>query len=155
MCSDRGDLPHFDEVDIVSYHGLTARPPVELNACGVANYKFQRVDREAVRERATLHDEHLRTKALLYSTDAVTADPFTHEYPGDLQMRTCDGQINCSPGANATQTEELTKTHVAHWARKCLESNAGALKGKYHFQNQSTFDAALLKTGQAATEVGL
>lgn len=155
MWSDRGDLPHFEEVDIVSYHGLTARTLIGLDACGVAGYKFQRVDRAAVRERATLHDERLRTKSLLYSTDAVTADPFTHEYPGDLQMRTRDGQINCGPGANATQAEELTKTHVGHWARKCLELNAGALKGKYHFQNQSTFDAAMLKTGQAATELGL
>lgn len=155
MWSGRGDLPHFDEVDIVSYHGLTAQPPVELDTCGGARYKFQRVDRGAVRERATLHDEHLRTKALVYSTDAVTADPFTHEYPGELLMRTRDGQIICGPGANATQAEELTKTHVAQWARKCLELNAGALKGKYHFQNQSTFDAAVLKTGQAATELGL
>ncbi|HEV7891712.1 MAG TPA: hypothetical protein VGP08_13810 [Pyrinomonadaceae bacterium] len=98
----------------------------------------------------------LRDKALVYSTDAVLSEPFKHVYPKDpLEMRLRDGQIICKPSAGADTGEELTQTYVKHWAFKCLKKNTGRLKGKFHFQNHSSFEAGIAKVGEAAADAGL
>lgn len=145
--------PHFAEVDLVSYHGLTGFPAQGgLTACGVP-VSAARVDRAAIDERARLHFGRHPDKPLMYSTDAVRIGPFEHRYNGgQLRMQVRDGQILVTPGLDPQPQprSELLHSRVVHWASKCL-AEARERPGQVHFHNHSTFRQSLVQIGQAAS----
>lgn len=155
---DRNDLPNFLEVDIVSYHGLTAMPNNNaFKACGsINNVSVERVDGGAINDRATQHAKFLHEKALLYSTDAVKSLPFIHFYgtAPKFEMRLRDGQIICAPESGSLEVQ-LLRTYVYHWAMKCFAGDVGTAKGRFHFHNQSSFKAGLGKLLLAARDSGV
>lgn len=153
---DTNSLTNFLDVDIVSYHGLTALPNGTAKGCdGTTNVSVERVDGDAINFRATRHAAYLHEKSLLYSTDAVKSGPFIHYYSGrDFEMRLRDGQIVCAP-ENQSMDAQLTKTYVYQWAKRCFAGDVGTSKGKFHFHNHSSFKSGLGKILKAASEAGV
>lgn len=155
--------PYFNEVDIVSYHGLTAMGyDMSHDGCPDANGVIHkvlhaaRVDSKSIDDRANIHDESLSDKALLYSTDAAFVPQFHHDYANTPGMEVRDGQIIVTP-QDESLDQQLLCTYVYHWATKCLSGNAesAAARGRYHFHNHSSYEQGLYHAGRAATELGL
>lgn len=150
---DRPDLPHYADVDLVSYHGLTAMGKQSFAACG--GVAMARVDAESIDARADRHAKaHPRT-ALLFSTDAVLAQKFEHVYlDGAIGMNVRDGQIRPVPESSSPEAQ-LLRSHVYHWALRCFQRGNGAELGRIHFHNHSTFRQALVQISKAADAAGL
>jgi hypothetical protein len=155
--------PYFSEVDIVSYHGVTALGyDMSHYGCPDADGHLKKVlhaarlDSNSIDDRANIHAESLSDKALLYSTDAVFVDQFHHTYANTPGMDVRDGQVIVSP-KNDSLDQQLLCTYVYDWATKCLSGNAEstAARGRYHFHNHSTYEQGLYHAGRAATALGL
>lgn len=146
--------PHFAEVDLVSYHGLTGFPArAGVPTCDGALINAPRVDQAAVAERTRLHFAAHPDKPLMFSTDAVFINKYLHTYNGGrLDMHVRDGQIIVSPvsAEDPDPNAELKRTRVLHWASKCL-AVARERPGQAHFHNHSTSRQSLVQIGQAAS----
>ncbi len=154
--------PHFGEVDLVSYHGLTGYPnkggykacplPCATGLCP-QDVSAPRVDLQAIIDRANQHFRVHPDKPMMYSTDAVRVAPFEHTYNnGAVSMKVRDGQILVSPELQPQDPmrSELLRTRLLHWASKCLQQ-ARQRPGKVHFHNHSTFRESLVQIGQASS----
>lgn len=148
----RPGIPHYKEVDLVSYHGLTAMGSLSFNACG--GVSIPRTDAAAINARADLHAAAHSDKALLFSTDAVNVIRFIHEYAGGVSMNVRDGQVRPVPGG-ASLEAQLVRSEVYHWARRCFARGKGRNLGRIHFQNHSTFRLPLDRIGAAARHEGI
>jgi hypothetical protein len=155
--------PYFSEVDIVSYHALTALGyDMSHDGCkddqGIIHKVLHaaRVDSKSIDDRANIHAASHPDKALLYSTDAVFVKQFHHEYANTPGMEVRDGQIIVCP-KDESLDQQLLCTHVYHWATKCLYGNAesASARGRYHFHDHSSFEQGLYHAGRAATALGL
>lgn len=143
---DRG-LPHYEAVDLVSYHQLTAFQLQSATACG-QSVAVPRLDEEAIRTRRQWHVDRHPSKALMLSTDAVSVAKFAHRYPdGSREMNIREGQILPKPEGSSRE-EQLLRNHVFHWARRCLVH-------RIHFHNDATYRLPLLRIARAARAAGL
>ncbi|HEU4557187.1 MAG TPA: hypothetical protein VFS20_05030 [Longimicrobium sp.] len=154
--------PHFGEVDLVSYHGLTGYPnkggykacpyPCPTGTC-LQDASAPRVDQQAIVDRANQHFGAHPDKPMMYSTDAVRVEPFEHFWNNHaVFMKVRDGQILVQPEAQPQDPmrSELLRTRVLHWASKCLQQ-ARQRPGRVHFHNHSTFRESLVQIGQASS----
>jgi hypothetical protein len=150
---DRPDLPHYADVDLVSYHGLTAMGKQSFAVCG--GVTMARVDDVSIDARADRHlPAHPRT-ALLFSTDSVIVQRFEHVYLGGaIGMNVRDGQIRPVPESSSLEAQ-LLRSHVYHWALRCFQRGKGDDLGRLHFHNHSTFRQALVQISKAAAAAGL
>src|SRR5436190_505464 len=155
--------PYFNEVDIVSYHGVSALGyDMAHDGCPDADGNIQKVlhaarlDSKSIDDRANIHAESLSDKALLYSSDAVFVGQFHHAYANTPGMEVRDGQIIVIPKDDSLD-QQLLCTYVYDWATKCLSGNAesSAAKGRYHFHNHSSYEQGLYHAGRAATDLRL
>lgn len=147
-----GSIPHYKDVDLVSYHGLTAMGDRGFNVCG--GVRIPRMDAAAIDARADLHAAAHPDKALLFSTDAVNVKGFIHEYAGGVSMNVRDGQIRPVPGGTTLEAQ-LVRSEVYHWARRCFARGKGPFLGTIHFHNHSTFKLPLDRIGAAARHEGI
>ncbi len=145
----RRDLAGYDDVDMVSYHGLTAMGVKDLGGVHAP-----RVDAAAVDARADLHGAFHSAKALLFSTDAVLVRQFEHTYASGASMNVRDGQIRPVPGGTTLEAQ-LLRSRVYHWARRCFDRGRGAELGRLHFHNHTTFRMQLQQISVAARDAGV
>lgn len=140
-------LPHYETVDLVSYHQLTSLPLQSATACR-QSVLVPRLDAEAIQTRRRWHLDRHPDKALMLSTDAVSVARFAHRYPdGSREMNIREGQILPVPEGSSREAQ-LLRNHVFHWAKRCL------LRG-IHFHNDATYRLPLLRIAQAARAAGL
>lgn len=157
----RQGLPHHGEVDVVSYHGMTAMGWNGSYAGCSGNVRAPRVDAGAVQVRYQRHRQAHPDKALVYCTDAVFILQFGHVYNEDandgretLDMQVRDGQV-LPQQKDDTLPEQLLRGRVINWAARCFAQGDGAETGRAHFQNHSTFRRQLEQIGRAAANIGV
>ncbi len=158
----------FDQVDLLSHHGLSGFNPFSFRPCcsyrddGVTprNELFSRVDPAAIASRIERHFRPAAgkvghpTKALLFSTDAVSHPTHTFSFidrAGDtLELEKRDGQIVTSLG-NATGNLEtqLTESDLGNWAFWVLDKAGAESPGRVHFQNHSLLEPSFDQIGMA------
>ncbi|HYG80959.1 MAG TPA: hypothetical protein VD861_11255 [Pyrinomonadaceae bacterium] len=139
--ANKAALPHYDAIDIVSYHGLSSMAAKETT-CGVAGVSFPFVDRESITQRTQKHLPKFPDKAMIYSTDG--AKVYDHKISG-TSMSIRDGQIWTSL-KNDTTAAPQTQRHqsdLGNWAYWCFK-HAFANPGRCHFQNHSSFYRSIL-----------
>jgi len=136
-------VKNYEEVDIISYHGLTAYPTLNLSfQCGSAqtNADFYRVDMGSIRNRVETFRIRHPSKALMMSTDAVRVAKYTHRY-GANSTDLSDGQITTNlNNIGATTYDQLVRSDLENWADWCFNV-ANAMGTAIHFQNHSNFEA--------------
>ncbi len=162
-----GFIKHYEEVDIISYHGLTGYGPECINltckchavGCKQRSYpqiQFPPVDLKSISNRfcdfygrgrtnggtCTSTGKH-PNKALMMSTDAVSVARYQHVYGNEnlgVNMNVRDGQITTGlDNAGGTAAENKTRSDLQNWAYWCFEV-AEDNSGVIHFQNHSTFE---------------
>jgi hypothetical protein len=154
--STASSTPHvenYDDVDIISYHGLTGYNTLEVQGCN-QTFNVPPVSPQKIRARQVRHQQVHRQgadrKALMYSTDAVLSKPIrvlTHlfcdsQHQGaSLEMQVRDGQIITKLGNNSTEPEAMLalKSDLQNWAYWCFIRGLGTRLGTIHFQNHSGF----------------
>lgn len=139
---------NYEEVDIISYHGLTGYDAYRLNiTCECKNparnkrtytTRFPPVDLKSINERYSCFKLKHPGKALMMSTDAVGVDKYNHFY-GENDMNLRDGQIITGFGhSQGTDNEKKTHSYLENWAHWCFKAKPDG--GVVHFQNHSTFE---------------
>lgn len=149
---DHAVAPNYEQVDIISYHGLTG---YNLNTliCGYdpdhdKTVSVPAVDQDSIRKRLNAHRGHHPTKACMFSTDGVHVNQldFNFSLVGDgndfMQIR--DGQIITTyhPGV----ARPAVRSDIGDWAYWCF-LEAAASPGYVHFQNHSTYDMPFCHIG--------
>ncbi|HEX3143804.1 MAG TPA: hypothetical protein VHQ64_07525 [Pyrinomonadaceae bacterium] len=152
--------PYFDEIDIVSYHGLSGLTANE-KACGVENKFFPRVDRDGIVQRKTAHFKKFALggrdhpdKALMFSTDGVNTYPYI--YPNSVQMNLRDGQVRTGFSNETTGVDPAVQRHhsdLSNWAFWCLHEAREHL-GYCHFQNHSSYAHSFSSIQEASAKAG-
>jgi hypothetical protein len=159
------DVLNYDEIDILSYHGLTGYWDILQTICldnpnrKDTQFPTSYVDLQSISIRRNSHDRDFPNKALMYCTDAVKAGP--HEFDvrfstggsesvitiHKLQFR--DGQFTTGypnfkvEGEQDSPEEQRRNADLKNWATWVLW-HGKLIPGKVHFQNHSmnasTFD---------------
>ncbi len=142
------NAPGYNEVDIISYHGLSAYL-VRENVCGVNDSNVPAVDRASIRRRRLAHSGKHPAKAIMFSTDAVRVNGLIHKYTvngvvENLHLR--DGQVVTTYLEH--YPEPSVRSDLADWAYWCFQEGA-ATPGYVHFQNHSTFALPYCEIGDA------
>ena len=140
-----GYVKNYEEVDIISYHGLTSYPtvkdlPFKCNSAEITG-EFFRIDRDSIRTRLETFRARHASKAIMMSTDAVRVKPYKHEYPGnETTMDLSDGQITTDlKNLGPSTYDQLIRSDLENWAYWCFlvaKTQATAI----HFQNHSNFE---------------
>jgi hypothetical protein len=150
--AERAALPHFDAIDIFSYHGVSGTAAKEAT-CGNANVLFPLVDPGSIAARTQRHFNAFPDKALIYSTDG--AKVYNHEYVGgSMSMR--DGQIITSLAEADPALPPVTQRHqsdVGDWGYWCLRQ-AVANPGRCHFQNHTSYYRSFLYVKDSYAKAG-
>ncbi|HEY9233067.1 MAG TPA: hypothetical protein VIS78_13010, partial [Blastocatellia bacterium] len=154
--NNSAQLPHYPDVDLVSYHGLTGMPWKSVAACGV-HENIYRVDRGSIGSRASTHRSTHPDKALIYSTDAVGHQ--AHYYNGPcagqvFSMSKRDGQISTTLLNDVSAVDvdtQLRRSDLDNWAYWCLvlALRTQARQGNIHFQNFSSFMTSFQSINEA------
>jgi hypothetical protein len=138
-----GAVSNYDQVDIISYHGLTG---YLVNAL-VCTYdphdgktSVPAVDQDSIRRRLSAHGGYHPNKACMFSTDAARVNQLAFKFNvngGVDSMHVRDGQIITTyrPGV----ANPWVRSDLGDWAYWCL-LEAAANPGYVHFQNHSTHD---------------
>lgn len=140
-------VPHYEDVDVVSFHGLTGYPSKTLkNPCDTgsddpftANESFYRVALEDIRSRCDTFRRKQSGKALMMSTDAVRVPSYYHTY-GVNRMDLMEGQITTKLNRAAPYLEKLTRSDLEDWAYWCF-AVARQRATVIHFQQHSIFES--------------
>jgi hypothetical protein len=139
-------IDNYEEIDIITYHGLTAYPtsvlPFKCGASSPMLYRpFYRVDRNSIHARRKAFRSRHPSKALMMSTDAVRLPHYTHPY-GENTMDQSDGQITTNLNhAGKNEYDQLTRSDLNDWAFWCFERSFETNNDVIHFQNHSNFEA--------------
>jgi hypothetical protein len=162
-----GFIKNYEEVDIISYHGLTGYglDCIDITCkclaagCKQRTYsqvKFPPVDLDSIKKRFCDFFGQGRTKditcpstgkhpnkALMMSTDAVSVDRYQHVYGRpelNVNMNLRDGQIITGlVNAGGTASDNRTRSDLENWAYWCFFVSMHS-SGVIHFQNHSTFE---------------
>jgi len=135
-------VPHYEDVDIVSFHGLTGYPNrSEQNPCSAnSSASFPRVDLEAIRARCDSFRRKQTGKALMMSTDAVRVEDYYHDY-GANRMDLMEGQITTNlDRAGSSFLDRLKRSDLEDWASWCFRTGRER-SSVIHFQQHSIFEA--------------
>jgi hypothetical protein len=135
--AERATLPHFNAIDILSYHGVSGIAAKETT-CGNPDILFPFVDPESIGRRTQRHFAMFPDKAMIYSTDG--AKVYDHNYVGG-SMSIRDGQILTSLAEADPNIPPATQRHqsdLGDWSYWCLRQ-AVANPGRCHFQNHSSY----------------
>jgi hypothetical protein len=151
--------PNYDQVDAISYHGLTGYDPYFETVCNRSNQTVPAADPAKIGQRFNEFGQAHRYKSLVYSTDAVRTPAFVHLYKDaanvqhELHVR--DGQIYTNyPNDNSDKPEvQSAKADLGNWAYWCFKP-ALAHQGKVHFQNHSMNQRAYRRIKEALTAAG-
>ena len=138
----KATLPHYDAIDLVSYHGISGMTAPETT-CGTAGVSFPFVDNDSIVQRTQKHLPKFPDKAMMYSTDGVFA--FEHRFIGG-KMTLRDGQIWNSLKNDTAGVPPFNQRHhsdLGNWAYWCLRQ-AFANPGRCHFQNHSSYDHSII-----------
>ncbi|HKQ51491.1 MAG TPA: NBR1-Ig-like domain-containing protein [Pyrinomonadaceae bacterium] len=142
------NAPGYNEVDIISYHGLSAYL-VRENVCGSVDSNVPAVDRAGIHRRLVAHSGKHQTKSIMFSTDAVRVNGLIHKYTVDgslFFMHLRDGQVVTTYLEH--YPEPSVRSDLADWALWCFQEGA-ATPGYVHLQNHSTFDLPYAEIGEA------
>lgn len=162
-----GFIKNYEEVDIISYHGLTGYglSCIDITCkCLATNCKertyaqvqFPPIDFDSVNNRFCDFFGKGRTKdgtcqstgkhpnkALMMSTDAVSVDRYQHVYgkpEAGVNMNLRDGQIvTALANTGGTAADNKTRSDLENWAYWCFYVGEHN-SGVIHFQNHSTFE---------------
>lgn len=136
------DYAHYDKIDLISYHGLSAMQ-ANLVLCSVTQIiPFH--DRQGIADRVGLHRANHRETAMIASTDGIHqgGHTFTNLDPGPpkLSYAKRDGQIVTSLPDDTTlpRDDQRRQADLDNWAYWTL-AHAAAAPGTVHFQNHSSF----------------
>jgi hypothetical protein len=154
--NNSAQLPHYPDVDIVSYHGLTGMAARSEAVCG-GYQNIAMVDRGSIINRASTHRSVHPDKALIYSTDALTHQ--MHYYNGPLtqqvfSMNKRDGQVSTALPNDVSTVDvdtQLKRSDLDNWAYWCLvlALKPQARQGNIHFQNISSFQTSFESINEA------
>ncbi len=144
------EVPHYEDVDIISFHGLTGYPnyPPQgaVNPCNPQANRvwFPRIDLEAIRARFDSFRRKQTGKALMLSTDAVRVAPYVHNY-GAHPMDLMEGQITTNLNRAGTSLDDRVKrSDLEDWAYWCFL--VGRQRGSViHFQQHSNSEAIYVR----------
>lgn len=138
-------VENYEEVDIISYHGLTGYPtvkdlPFKCNSIQLTG-EFAPVDRASIRARLETFRAKHPSKAIMMSTDAVRVPRYKHKYGSDeTTIDLSDGQITTNlQNIGPTTYDQLVRSDLENWAYWCFrvaKTHATAI----HFQNHSNFE---------------
>jgi hypothetical protein len=140
-----GYVKNYEEVDIISYHGLTSYPTVTLAfQCNSVQTtaEFFRIDRDSIRARLEIFRARHASKAIMMSTDAVRLKNYEHKYGSndETKMDLSDGQITTDlKNLGSSTYDQLIRSDLENWAYWCFlvaKAHATAI----HFQNHSNFE---------------
>lgn len=138
----KATLPHYDAIDLVSYHGLSGMGAKELT-CRDVEVSFPFVDNDSIVQRTQKHLPKFPDKAMMYSTDGVSI--CEHQFNGG-KMTLRDGQIWNSLKNDTAGVPPFIQRHhsdLGNWAYWCLRQ-AFANPGRCHFQNHSSYNRSIL-----------
>jgi len=130
-------LPHYPDIDIVSYHGISGMGGPDTACGGPASFPF--VDHDSIILRRQTHFNKFSDKAVIFSADAVRICVTG----GAMSLR--DGQIRTSLDDNTTGVATAKQRHfsdLGNWSYWCLKEGA-AYRGRCHFQNHSSYARSL------------
>ncbi|MEA2206343.1 MAG: hypothetical protein QOE77_3119 [Blastocatellia bacterium] len=141
-----GYVKNYEEVDIISYHGLTGYPgvkdlPFKCNSAQLTG-EFAPVDRDSIRARLETFRSRHPSKAIMMSTDAVRVASYKHKYGSsdETTIDLSDGQITTNLlNIGPTTYDQLVRSDLENWAYWCFKvakTHATAI----HFQNHSNFE---------------
>lgn len=145
-----GGVPNYEQVDIISYHGLTGYV-VNARVCtddpNARTSAVPAVDQDSIRRRLGAHRAYHRSKACMFSTDAVRVNQLAFNFKaGGVadSMLARDGQIVTTyrPGV----AKPAVRSDLGDWAYWCF-LEAAADPGYVHFQNHSTQDMPYCEIG--------
>ncbi len=142
------NAPGYNDVDIISYHGLSAYL-IRETVCGASDPNVPAVDRANIRKRRQAHSGKHPSKAVMFSTDAVRVNGLIHRFTvnGALYfMHLRDGQVVTNYLEHYPRPS--VRSDLADWAYWCFQEGA-ATPGYVHFQNHSGFDLAYYAVGDA------
>ncbi len=146
----------FDEVDLISYHGLTGYPARRYAPCGAGAGDYAPVAPQHITNRIAQHTTTYGQQAVIFSTDAVKRP--THELDdidrptAKLELDKRDGQLQTTTALPAGSSEEdlLEYSDLYDWAYWTLrEAYKPANRGRAHFQNHSIHSASFDRIGAA------
>lgn len=138
----KATMPHYDDIDLLSYHGLSGMGAPETT-CGNAGVPFPFVDNDSIGQRTQRHFSKFPDKAMIYSTDGALV--FEHQFIGG-KMSIRDGQIWNSLKNDTAGVPSFNQRHhsdLGNWAYWCLRQ-AFANPGRCHFQNHSSYNRSIL-----------
>lgn len=142
------NAPGYNEVDIISYHGLSGYLVREA-VCGGIDPNVPAVDRASIHKRLLAHSGKHPNKAIMFSTDAARVNALTHEYTvnGVVEsVRLRDGQVVTTYLDHYPRPS--VRSDLADWAYWCFQEGAPT-PGYVHFQNHSTFGLPYCAIGAA------
>lgn len=142
------DAPNYNEVDIVSYHGLSGYL-IRENVCGVSDPNVPAVDRANIQKRLRAHRGKHQNKAVMFSTDAVRVNKLIHRFTvngTEHLMHLRDGQVVTNYLEHYPRPS--VRSDLGDWAFWCFQEGAPT-PGYVHFQNHSGFDLAFYAVGDA------
>ena len=146
-------MKNYEEIDIISYHGLSGygAPNLPFRCSPSASTQYRPiyyVDLKSIRDRIAAFRSRHPSKALMLSTDSVRFAPYNHVYGhNDMDLR--DGQIttNLNHGGR-DYYEQMTRSDLNDWAFWCFQA-AREKQTTIHFQNHSNFEAPYAYIDQA------
>jgi hypothetical protein len=144
--------PHYEDVDIVSFHNLTGydnkKEPAPCPNPASPTETFPRVDLGSIGSRFDSFRAKQTGKALLMSTDAVRVVSYSHKY-GMNRMDLMEGQITTDlKRVGASTADMLKRSDLEDWAFWCFQV-AQQMMSVIHFQQHSTFEAIYARINAA------
>lgn len=142
------DAPNYAQVDIISYHGLSAYR-INDTVCGAPNVGIVAVDRANIHRRLVAHSSRHPGKAIMFSTDAVREPKHIHRVTvegvqEELHLR--DGHVVTNYYDHYPRPS--VRSDLADWAYWCFKEGAPS-PGYVHFQNHSTYELPYCEVGAA------
>ena len=150
-------IARYDDIDIVSYHGLSGLAVKEIICSKLQPPKrheasFAQVDNDSIVARTRDFLPNYKDKAIMYSTDGANVHP--HEFNGAFMLAR-DGQIETGLNDDTTGVDAYTQRHqsdLKNWAYWCL-AQALANPGRCHFQNHSSFVYAFIRVRESLAKL--
>ena len=142
------NAPGYNDVDIISYHGLSAYL-IRETVCGASDSNVPAVDRANIRKRRLAHSGKHPSKAVMFSTDAVRVNGLIHRFTvnGALYfMHLRDGQVVTNYLEHYPRPS--VRSDLSDWAYWSFQEGAPT-PGYVHFQNHSVFDLGYYAVGDA------
>ena len=143
----RNQVANYEEIDAISYHGLTGFNPFRQKVCNAPDQLVPPVNKVCIDVRHTSHFGRHVNKSLIYCTDAVLIKPLEHFYfekfnnrpQAERSFNVRDGQIFTKfPNNTGTPPVQRAKFDLQNWAYWCFRK-ALLVQGRVHFQNHSLY----------------